>query len=1019
MRRPLNITVKMLGYLLVAGIVPLAVLGGVAHQISARVLVSQAEAAQVQLLGVFGSYLKLYQDQIEDLSANIAGNEAIGAALRGAEGGQASQIDALRTRAQVGYILNNYVRVKGLIAIDLFSNQGEHFHIGETLSFGEVDHPLVGRLTREAAAAHDQAIWRGIGPNINVTSSHRMASTVIREIQHFSPDTGRSDSVGVVVISLSDEIMREFVRSSGLAAGTTLMQIDRAGRVALHSDGRLIGEALAPALLDLVHAGSASRELTLDGEPVLMRSRPIAGDRGYIVALTPRRLITERVAQLSYATLALFAVGLIGVVMLTLRYAKNVVQPIRAVSEGFRRLQAAPGAPHQPLPQATSPDEIGQLVQGYNGHLAMLDELRRTEDKRRESETMLVTAIEAIDEAFVVYDADDRLRYCNEKYRDIYRDSAPVIQPGVRFEDVIRYGAERGAYADAIGRVDEWVAERLAEHLRGDTQVEQRLANGRCLRVVERKTAQGLIVGFRVDITELKQAKDAAESASRAKSEFLANMSHEIRTPLNAMLGMMQLALETPDDVERRACMGKALRATDGLLVIINDILDFSKIEAGKLAIEHVAYAPAELLAELRELYDPVAAEQALALTLAAEGLPAAVWGDPLRVRQVFSNLLSNALKFTRQGTVQIGMSICECDGRPCMRAEITDSGIGIAPEDLPRLFSSFSQADASTTRRFGGTGLGLAISKRLVELMGGRIGAVSEPGQGSTFWFELPLHEAPASALPAKPQGAPEAEALSLAGKAVLLIEDNPLNQEVATRFLQRAGLVITLADNGLEGLKALRTGRFDVVLMDCQMPVMDGYEATRQLRAEGWTLPVIAMTANALLGDREKCISVGMNDYIAKPVIADQLYQTLRRWIFGLHTDAGPQAGQVPPGVSPATGGARAHLDLAAALARMDGMRELYDELAAMFPADAEQTLQSLQTALAAGDLASAARAAHTLKGNAASLGAERLLDCAFVLERACRDAAPGQAMAAMPALVEELDAVKASLAAMSKLA
>jgi signal transduction histidine kinase/ActR/RegA family two-component response regulator len=395
----------------------------------------------------------------------------------------------------------------------------------------------------------------------------------------------------------------------------------------------------------------------------------------------------------------------------------------------------------------------------------------------------------------------------------------------------------------------------------------------------------------------LELAQRRAEAATQAKSEFLANMSHEIRTPMNAILGMSWLALQGGLDTPQQRYVANVHRAAESLLHIIDDILDFSKIEAGRLDMEHIPFKLADVTDRLTSLVGLRAEDKGLALRFdVAPGLPAELVGDPARLGQVLVNLGNNAVKFTERGEVRVAVRQAAREGDQVMlRFEVSDTGIGLDPVQQARLFQPFTQADTSTSRRFGGTGLGLAISRHLVAMMGGEIGVLSEPGRGSCFHFTarfgVPdagrLPHAAAAAAPAERSDAapdmPAVPARPLAGARVLVVEDNPINQELARELLSRAGVLVSMADDGQQALDAIAPGRFDVVLMDCQMPVLDGYAATRALRQrpQGDGLPIIAMTANAMAGDREKVLAAGMNDHIAKPIRAAELYATLERWL------------------------------------------------------------------------------------------------------------------------------------------
>jgi len=382
---------------------------------------------------------------------------------------------------------------------------------------------------------------------------------------------------------------------------------------------------------------------------------------------------------------------------------------------------------------------------------------------------------------------------------------------------------------------------------------------------------------------ELKQARDKAEEMSQAKGEFLANMSHEIRTPMNGVIGTLQLLSDTELASEQQEYVNTAHKSAHSLLTILNDILDLSKIEAGKLNIELIPLDLREIVNELITLHTMTAEEKCIQLYAEIDDkLPQVLIGDPTRIRQILANLVSNALKFTDKGHVLVRIKVVSSDDNNAdIRLEVEDTGIGIRDDIKDELFNEFTQADGSTTRKYGGTGLGLAIVRQLVEMMHGQCGVESVPGEGSTFWFRitLPIGEAQTT----KPSGDTEQEVRGLLHGHVLLVEDNPINQMVAQKMLEKIGLESTLAGDGQEALDKLEQRRFDAVLMDCQMPVMDGFEATRRIREQGalLSLPVIAMTANVMEGDREKCIEAGMNDYIGKPVVEADLKKTLARWL------------------------------------------------------------------------------------------------------------------------------------------
>ena len=494
-------------------------------------------------------------------------------------------------------------------------------------------------------------------------------------------------------------------------------------------------------------------------------------------------------------------------------------------------------------------------------------------------------ALDAMPDGMAFYDADDRLVLWNHRYAEVNPELSSTLKVGMTFREIIEIGLAEDLYADARGRQAEWVQERLDSRGALTNTMEQRIAGDRWLRVSDRRTAAGGIVTVCTDITDLKndtralaEARDAAQAANSAKSQFLANMSHEIRTPLNGVIGLAQALARTSLSPQQAEMLGLIQSSGQTLQVLLSDILDLARVESGRLELARDVFHLGDAVREAAQLYQTSAQEKGLQFFV--EVAPEAdgwIVGDVVRIKQILTNLVSNAVKFTGTGFVSLTAAAGpDRTGAPTLRFSVEDTGIGFDSETRDRLFSRFEQADGAITRRFGGSGLGLAISRQLAEMMGGDLDCESEPGGGSAFILTIPFIAATA------PVNAPEVVAEQPEGDPamvrVLLADDHPVNRKVVEMILTQANIDLTSVENGAEAVEACRDGDFDIVLMDMQMPVMDGLTATREIRLHEAAMglartPIVMLTANALSEHIASAEAAGADRHLAKPFDAAEL--------------------------------------------------------------------------------------------------------------------------------------------------
>ncbi|MDE2491435.1 MAG: response regulator, partial [Elusimicrobia bacterium] len=763
--------------------------------------------------------------------------------------------------------------------------------------------------------------------------------------------------------------------------------LDPSGVVLAHTNvletGKLRTDAGAREALDSDRSVSV-RERGPHG-PVLVVSAPVwRPDEEFLLSGGPhRRLGTLRVALPLGATLdsarrvgaivAAMAAGFCLVALaLSLGLLRLVLLPVRSIAEATARVASGNYNARVPV---DSGDELGELADSFN---RMGETLSRTVVSRDSLEEALAIARAALDasaDGVLVVGRGPRVVTHNQRFLEMWgipddlgatRDSRRLIafvQPqveddGTFLAGVVREDAdfEASERRDLLKLKDGRVFERISRPYRIAGE-----AVGRTL------TFRDLTLHFE-GVRALSQARDEAVETARAKAQFLANVSHELRTPLNAVIGSAELLRRERVEGETREHVETLARAAKALLELVDDVLDFSKLEAGRMTVERARLRPADLIADALSLVAPRAAGKGLKLRVdPGEAGYLELLGDPMRLRQILLNLLANAVKFTEKGEVAVAARpLSENPSSVELEFSVRDTGVGIPAEQAARLFSPFTQGDGSTTRRYGGTGLGLAISRSLLSLMGGEIGFDSEPGKGSRFWFRVRLDRAGAPA----PSVEPAAAALESRPRdrlRVLAVEDNAINRRLLARQLERLGCPVVSVSDGREALARYRDEDFGLVLLDCQMPGLDGYATAaeiRRLEAGRRRVPIVAITANATEDDRRRCLDSGMDDFLSKPVTLERLAAALDRWDLPFDERA---------------------LAAFAAVAA-DGPQAL-KALLAQFLSDADKRLEDARRALDAGDADACSRAAHALKGAAAAVGARGLRELCRSLEAAAQ--------------------------------
>ena len=874
---PRGITGRLIIYLALIGVLPPLVVGMVSYHVSQGIVRREMQRHTEQLLQAQIDYLEAQVEQVEGLIGNILGVETI-TEIVGRRGGKLDTYDQLATQARIGYLLNGYMDLRGLVSIDIFTSDARHYHVGDTLDVRSIDEARRDALFAAVARRPDETLWAGAETNVNGKSRVPRVIAAARAINAFDGTEQGSRVAGLLLVSQDVNYLHAtFRRLEGEMPGRLLL-LDGKSRIIYHRDAAMIGTPVpASVMAALADVHGTSRRL-IEGIEMLVSevTSPSTGWR--LMSLVPLQELDARSWPIWRTTALAIAACLLVIALAALSFSRAVVGPLRRIRQGFQEMQRGGAASMRPLP-VPGRDEVGDLTVWFNAFLGSWGARERSEAALREAEMRFRVMHEAsftglcVHHEGIILEANQAL--CREFGRD-YEGLIGAQLAGLLAPETPAATLDRLMHCDAQGLDVEAVR---ADGSRFPAELSSRAMpfRGKSAHVVDVRN----IEGRKRAEAELERLKNQAEVANQAKSQFLATMSHEIRTPMNAVLGLAYLLQGRALGPIEQGTVLKIRNAGRSLLGIINDILDFSKIEAGRLEIEHEPFRLGDVLDNVATIMASAVGTKDIELIVGP--VPAGAMflkGDALRLEQVLVNLVSNAIKFTAAGEVAVTIGVSDArPGQVDLRFAVRDTGIGIPAEQQEEIFSAFSQAESSTTRRFGGTGLGLTITRRIVTLMGGSVGVTSAPGVGSEFSFVVPLlldgqdRQPPASRgmLPGISQDEPR----------VLIADDHPVALAMLAEVARSMGWSAVGTHSGddavTRALAAASAGRpFDAVLLDWKMPGTDGLAAAAQLRAalsQRQSPAIILVTAHDKADLPPSTLAGVVDAVLSKPVTASAM--------------------------------------------------------------------------------------------------------------------------------------------------